>query len=93
MPTIMLACGGILSELGVPEIFITIIAIAYVAMMILMIIVNIAIIVKRLHDTDRSGVYILIALTIIGSIYLLIVCGFLKGTYGENSYGPPPKDF
>jgi uncharacterized membrane protein YhaH (DUF805 family) len=26
----------------------------------------------------------------IGSLYLLIVCGFLKGTDGENAYGPDP---
>ena len=94
MPTIMLAGGGILSELGVSEIVLTIIAIAYIAMTILLIIANIAIIVKRLHDTNRSGVYILIALIpIIGALYLLIVCGFLKGTYGENSYGAPLKGF
>jgi uncharacterized membrane protein YhaH (DUF805 family) len=30
-------------------------------------------------------------LGIIG-IYLLVVCGFLKGDDGDNSYGPPPSD-
>ena len=45
--------------------------------------------VKRLHDTNRSGVYALMVLIpIIGLVYLLVVCGFIKGTVGENDYGP-----
>ena len=52
--------------------------------------VGLAVTVKRLHDINRSGVHALIALVpIIGLVYLLIVCGFLKGTDGENAYGPP----
>ena len=52
--------------------------------------VGLAVTVKRLHDINRSGVHTLIALIpIIGLVYLLIVCGFLKGTDGENAYGPP----
>ena len=45
--------------------------------------------VKRLHDTNRSGVCILMVLIpFIGLLYLLVVCGLLKGTDGENDYGP-----
>ncbi len=52
--------------------------------------VGLAATVKRLHDTNRSGVYALMALIpIIGLLYLLVCCGFLKGTDGENDYGPP----
>ena len=49
---------------------------------------------KRLHDTNRSGWCQLVAIIpIIGAIYLLIVCGFFKGTEGDNNYGPPsPKE-
>jgi uncharacterized membrane protein YhaH (DUF805 family) len=51
--------------------------------------VGLAATVKRLHDTNRSGVYVLMALIpIIGLLYLLVCCGFLKGTDGENDYGP-----
>ena len=47
---------------------------------------DIAINVKRLHDTNRSGWYILLGLITMG-IYLLVVCGFFKSTEGENKYG------
>ena len=52
--------------------------------------VLLAVTVKRFHDTNRSGVHVLIVLLpAIGLVYLLMVCGFLKGTEGENDYGPP----
>lgn len=44
--------------------------------------------IKRLHDTNRSGWYLLLGLITQG-IYILIVCGFFKGTDGDNTYGEP----
>ena len=45
--------------------------------------------VRRLHDTDRSGWWYLIVLTIIGIIPLIIwFC--TRGTIGENRFGPDP---
>ncbi len=49
---------------------------------------SIVVSVKRFHDTNRSGWHILLGLISAG-IYLLIVCGFFKGTDGENKYGDP----
>lgn len=47
--------------------------------------------IKRCHDRDRSGWFLLIALIpIIGGIWLLIELGFLRGTIGENRFGPDP---
>lgn len=47
--------------------------------------------IKRLHDRDKSGWWVLISLVpIIGSLWLLIECGFLKGTDGENRFGADP---
>ena len=47
--------------------------------------------VRRLHDTDRSGWWILIGLIpIIGGIALLIFM-VLDSTPGDNQYGPNPK--
>ena len=52
---------------------------------------EIAVTVKRLHDTNRSGFSLLWGLIpIIGALYLFIVCGFLRYPY-ENRYGDPPE--
>jgi uncharacterized membrane protein YhaH (DUF805 family) len=46
--------------------------------------------IKRFHDRDKSGWWVLIGLIpIIGALWLLIELGFLKGTEGPNRYGPP----
>jgi len=46
--------------------------------------------VRRLHDTNRSGWwYFIVLIPIIGTIWILILfC--LKGTDGENRFGPKP---
>ena len=47
--------------------------------------------VKRWHDRDKSGWWILIGfIPIIGPIWTLIECGCLKGTAGDNRFGPDP---
>ncbi|GHG53935.1 DUF805 domain-containing protein [Streptomyces griseocarneus] len=47
--------------------------------------------VRRLHDIDRSGWWLLLALIpLLGSIVLLVFFA-LPGTQGENSYGPKPQ--
>ena len=52
---------------------------------------SIAVTVRRLHDTGRSGWWILIGLIpIIGGIVLLIFM-VLDSQPGENKYGPNPK--
>jgi uncharacterized membrane protein YhaH (DUF805 family) len=51
----------------------------------------IAVTVRRLHDTDRSGLWLLIVLLpLIGAIVMLVfLCQ--DGTKGENQFGPSPK--
>jgi uncharacterized membrane protein YhaH (DUF805 family) len=47
--------------------------------------------VKRWHDRNKSGWWMLIVFVpVIGSLWYLIECGFLKGTTGPNTYGPDP---
>lgn len=47
--------------------------------------------VKRWHDRNKSGWWVLIALVpVIGGLWYLIECGFLPGTAGPNTYGPDP---
>ncbi len=45
---------------------------------------------RRLHDTDRSGWWMLIAIIPLVGAVLLIVWEASAGTPGPNRYGPPP---
>jgi uncharacterized membrane protein YhaH (DUF805 family) len=52
---------------------------------------GIALSIKRWHDRNKSGWWILIGFVpLIGGLWVLIECGFLKGTDGPNNYGPDP---
>ena len=52
---------------------------------------SIAVTVRRLHDTDRSGWWCLIALIpLVGAITVLVFM-VLDGTEGDNRFGPNPK--
>ena len=47
--------------------------------------------VKRWHDRGKSGWWILIGfIPLIGPIWTFIECGCLKGTQGDNRFGPDP---
>jgi uncharacterized membrane protein YhaH (DUF805 family) len=47
--------------------------------------------IKRFHDRDKSGWWVLIALVpLIGGLWYIIECCFLSGTPGPNQYGPDP---
>lgn len=46
---------------------------------------------KRCHDRGRSGWFqAIVLIPIIGAIWLLVELGFLRGTEGENRFGPDP---
>jgi uncharacterized membrane protein YhaH (DUF805 family) len=52
---------------------------------------SLAISIKRWHDRDKSGWWVLIGfIPLIGGIWALIETGFLEGTKGPNQYGPDP---
>ena len=53
--------------------------------------ISIAVAIKRYHDRNKSGWWVLIVFVpIIGGLWYLIECGFLRGTPGPNNYGPDP---
>lgn len=53
---------------------------------------GLAVLVRRLHDIDKSGWWFFIgAIPIIGGIWLLILCA-TEGTPGRNEYGVNPKE-
>ncbi len=47
--------------------------------------------VKRMRDRGKSPAWLLIALVpVVGPLWLLVDLGLLRGTPGENHYGPDP---
>jgi len=64
----------------------------YMAYSLATILPNLAVSVRRLHDVNKSGWFILIALIpIIGAIWLLVLfC--TEGDRGTNQYGADPKN-
>jgi len=53
--------------------------------------ISLAVQVKRWHDRDKSGLWILISLIpLIGPLWAFIETGCLRGTLGPNGYGADP---
>jgi uncharacterized membrane protein YhaH (DUF805 family) len=74
----------ILGSIGIPCLLLVLYSLA-------IFIPNLAVIVRRLHDQDKSGWWFLIGFVpIIGGIWLLILY-LTDGTPGPNQYGPDPK--
>jgi uncharacterized membrane protein YhaH (DUF805 family) len=61
-------------------------SIAIIGLSLALIIPSIAVAIRRLHDTDKSGWWLLIGLIPFGGIVLLIFY-ILEGTPGPNQYG------
>lgn len=53
---------------------------------------NLALIVRRLHDTDRSGWNILWGLVPVIGGFILLYFYVTEGTRGPNRFGADPKD-
>ena len=67
--------------------FPVIIAIYYVAVLL----PSLGVFVRRLHDTGRSGWWILFGIVpLVGGITLLVFA-CLEGERSQNAYGPDPK--
>ena len=52
---------------------------------------NLAVMVRRLHDTDLSGWWALLYLVPLLGTLLLFIFACLEGTRGSNRFGPDPK--
>ncbi|MDC9594443.1 DUF805 domain-containing protein [Xenorhabdus sp. IM139775] len=62
----------------------------FVVYLILTIIPSLAVKVRRLHDANHSGWWVLIYIIPFGGIVLLMFC-CIEGTKGDNDYGVDPK--
>lgn len=64
----------------------------YISYSLFVLIPNLAVSVRRLHDVGKSGWFLLIAfIPIIGAIWL-IVLDCTDGQVGENKWGSNPKE-
>jgi len=64
--------------------------IIYILVAIVFFFPSLAVLIRRLHDTDRSGWwYWILILPLIGAIVLLIFT-LLSSNEGDNKYGPNP---
>jgi uncharacterized membrane protein YhaH (DUF805 family) len=69
-----------------------VVMLALCVVMLGLLIPSLAVAVRRLHDTNRSGWWLLIGLIpFLGALALLIFY-VLDGTPGPNRFGPDPKD-
>lgn len=53
---------------------------------------SLAVQVRRFHDQDKSGWFVLLGLIPFVGGLIVLVFMFLEGTRGPNQYGPDPKD-
>ncbi|TDU86624.1 uncharacterized membrane protein YhaH (DUF805 family) [Kribbella voronezhensis] len=52
---------------------------------------SLAVAARRLHDTDRSALWLLLIFVIVIGWIVLLVFYIQEGTPGDNKYGPDPK--
>jgi uncharacterized membrane protein YhaH (DUF805 family) len=79
---------GLITELRSPTVGIFVIL--FCGYILATIIPGLAVSVRRLHDADFSGLWLLVSLVPGGGI-LLLVFYVMDGTPGPNRYGPNPK--
>jgi uncharacterized membrane protein YhaH (DUF805 family) len=69
----------------------TLVLLLYGVVLLALFVPSLAVGFRRLHDTNRSAWWLLIALLpLIGAIVLLVF-NVLEGTRGPNRFGPDPK--
>lgn len=52
---------------------------------------SLAVTVRRLHDIDRSGWWLLLYVVPVVGVLVILVFTVLDGTQGNNEFGPDPK--
>ncbi|HWU50746.1 MAG TPA: DUF805 domain-containing protein [Asticcacaulis sp.] len=85
IPAFLIGLGG-----GGSDSLATIGGLLYIVIGLGLLLPSLSVYIRRLHDTDHSGWWILLGfIPVIGGIVLL-VWTIMKGTNGPNKYGPDP---
>jgi uncharacterized membrane protein YhaH (DUF805 family) len=58
--------------------------------MVALILPSLSVNVRRLHDIDKSGWFIFIALIPVAGVVILLIWHCQRGTRGDNRFGPDP---
>lgn len=62
----------------------------FVVTLLIFSIIGLSISIRRWHDLNKSGWWVLISVVPFGSLYALYKQGFVRGDDGSNQYGPAP---
>ncbi|WP_418275665.1 DUF805 domain-containing protein [Isoptericola jiangsuensis] len=88
------AISGIMAAIDVPALTWTVgvvLGLALLALWVYFFIATLSVAVRRLHDQDKSGLFLLLAfIPVVGAIVLLVFW-LLEGTRGPNQYGADPR--
>jgi uncharacterized membrane protein YhaH (DUF805 family) len=80
--------GGTSPFSGIAGVWVVVAILAYLAILI----PSIAVQVRRFHDRDMSGWFVLLGfIPYIGGLIVFVIMLF-DGTHGPNRFGPDPKD-
>jgi len=85
--TVVVAVLGAIDQLLYPGARIGTFSIVDMIISLALVLPSIAVSVRRLHDIDRTGWWVLLGFTIIG-VLLLIYWACQRGTVGQNRFGP-----
>ena len=85
-----LVSAGIFVALSLITALITASMIVRISVMLLFAYVGMVLQIKRCHDRDRSGFFVLLNFIPLVNLWVLIDLVFLRGTTGPNQYGPDP---
>jgi uncharacterized membrane protein YhaH (DUF805 family) len=70
----------------------TLSGIGFLLMLVALLVPSISVGVRRLHDTNRSGWWLLLSFVPVVGTIVLLVFFCLEGTAGPNQYGPDPNE-
>jgi uncharacterized membrane protein YhaH (DUF805 family) len=87
--TIVMFVLGVIDQSLNPGVGIGAFSIVNAIVSLALILPGIAVSVRRLHDIDRTGWWLLLSFTVIG-VLILIYWACLRGTLGQNRFGPDP---
>jgi len=77
-------------QIGIQVLAITTQIPALAILMLILVWPNVVIGIKRCHDRDRSGWFLLLGMIPVVNLWVLVELLFLKGTEGDNRFGSNP---